>query len=220
MCCGLILAGGDSTRMGEEKQSLKITQQGMVEMVADALVTAGCEPLLIATRDGNPWPGWRAVGGLGEDRGRITETDNGRVAIFVTDEEGWVGPQAGLVSGLNAAIELGYEWVQLAPCDVPLLNSDLLLMLQEEIDPKIGALVPEGPDGSQPLLALVQPKLMLNALYRARGAEKRSIFAVLESMVVKVISHPEIKGLGIDNSCFLNVNSPEDLQIARNLLNR
>ena len=111
MCCGLILAGGDSTRMGEEKRTLKISQQGMVEMVADALVTAGCEPLLIATRDGSPWPGWQSVGGLGEDRGRITETDSGRMAIFVADEEGWVGPQAGLVSGLNAAIELGYAWV-------------------------------------------------------------------------------------------------------------
>lgn len=204
MCCGLILAGGDSARMGEEKQSLKISQQGMVEMVADAMVAAGCEPLLIATRDGQPWGSW----------------DTSREVLFIADEEGWVGPQAGLASGLNTAIEQGCEWVQLAPCDVPLLNPDLLMMLQEEEASGVGALVPKGPNGLEPLLALVRPEMMLEALHLIRHKDKRSIFAVLESMVVKVISHPEIEGRGIGDSCFLNVNSPEDLQMARNLLNR
>ena len=204
MYCGLILAGGDSTRMGEEKQSLKISQQGMVEMVAEAMQAAGCQPLLIATRDGQPWGSW----------------DARREVLFIADDEGWVGPQAGLVSGLNAAIELGCEWVQLAPCDVPLLNPDLLLELQSKASPKLGAVVPEGPNGLEPLLALVQPKMMLDALYQVRKAEKRSIFAVLESMVMKAISHLEIGGRGIGDSCFLNVNSPEDLQMARKLSNR
>jgi molybdopterin-guanine dinucleotide biosynthesis protein A len=62
--------------------------------------------------------------------------------------------------------------------------------------------------------------MMLEALHLIRHKDKRSIFAVLESMVVKVISHPDIEGRGIGDSCFLNVNSPEDLQMARNLLNR
>ena len=127
---------------------------------------------------------------------------------------------AGLVSGLNAAIELGCGWVQLAPCDVPLLNPDLLSELQSKASPELGAVIPEGPNGLEPLLALVQPEMMLDALYYVREGEERSIFAVLESMVVEVISHHEIEGQGIGDSCFLNVNSPEDLQMARNLLNR
>ncbi|GEM_PF-224500 len=223
MRCGLILAGGDSTRMGMEKHSLKISQVGMVEMVAEALQSSGCEPLLIATRKGRPWPGWdgEVCSGtevLGVKPG--STPDGGRKAIFVADDRGWVGPQAGLASGLHVARDLGCEWVQLAPCDIPLLNRDLLVMLQGVAAPKYGAVVPEGPNGLEPLLALVQPEMMLEALHRVRESERMSIFAVLEVMVVKKISRTEIVQRGIDDSSFLNVNSPEDLHLARDLSNR
>ena len=171
MRCGLILAGGDSTRMGMEKHSLKISRSGMVEMVAGALQASGCQTLIIATRDGQTWPGW----------------DVRRKVRFVADEDDWVGPQAGLVAGLNEAVSLGCEWAQLAPCDIPLLDPDLLLMLQSEASPEFAAVVPEGPNGLEPLLALVQPEMMLDALYQVREAEKRSIFAVLDQMVLKEI---------------------------------
>lgn len=204
MHCGLILAGGDSTRMGLEKHSLKISQSKMVEMVVEALQASGCQTLIIATRDGQTWPGW----------------DVRRKVRFVADEDDWVGPQAGLAAGLNEAVSLGCEWVQLAPCDVPLLDPDLLLMLQSEASPEFAAVVPEGPNGLEPLLALVQPGMMLAALYRVRESQKRSIFAVLESMAVKKISRANIKGLEIADSCFLNVNLPEDLDLARELSKR
>jgi molybdopterin-guanine dinucleotide biosynthesis protein A len=80
--------------------------------------------------------------------------------------------------------------------------------------------VPEGPNGLEPLLALVQPEMMLAALYQVRESQKRSIFAVLDSMAVKKISRGMIQRLEIADSCFLNVNLPEDLDLARELSKR
>jgi len=198
MRCGLILAGGDSRRMGVDKHKIEIIDKSMMRLVADALLDSGCNCLIIANGDGIPLEGWNE--------------------LFVTDEVGWVGPQAGLVSGLKRSIVEGYSWVQISPCDMPLLGVDLVNLLWENRDPNYGAIVPEDENGLQPLLALVQPQEMIAALNEVHIQGVGSIFAVLKKMKIKTIGHDEIIASGVLDSSFLNANTPHDIDTARELL--
>ena len=198
MRCGLILAGGDSKRMGFDKHKIDILDKSMMQLVADALLGSGCNYLIIANGDGVPLEGW------GEE--------------FVVDEPGWVGPQAGLVSGLKQAIVGGNSWVQISPCDVPLIDAKLMRLLWENREINYGAIVPEDENGLQPLLALVQPQQMIEALNEVHNQEVGSIIAVLKKMDVKTIGYAEIISFGVLETSFLNANTPSDIETARNLL--
>lgn len=195
---GLILAGGDSKRMGVDKHNIEIQDKSMIRLVADALLDSGCDHLIIANRDGMPLEGWDE--------------------LFVSDDTRWVGPQAGLVSGLKQAMVDGGSWVQISPCDMPLIDVKLVSLLWENRDSSYGAIVPEDENGWQPLLALVQPQLMIAALDKIRGQGVGSIFAVLKKMKVKTIGYDQIISAGVLDSSFLNANTLDDIETARNLL--
>ncbi|QDE38297.1 molybdenum cofactor guanylyltransferase [Luteibacter pinisoli] len=65
---GVILAGGLSSRMGEDKALLRIDGRTLLERTRDVLVEAGAERIVISgARDGgipDRWPGKGPIGGI------------------------------------------------------------------------------------------------------------------------------------------------------------
>lgn len=200
MYCGLILAGGDSSRMGDDKAKMNFGGRSLAAIAAENLHVAGCEDILVSTRDGIPWQDWNHC--------------------FVADAEGWVGPQAGLFPTLSMADEMGCKWVQLSPCDLPLLKPTLFTFLYGQVSSSDTALMPYGPNGAEPLLALVRPKEMCAALLANKDLGKKSIFAVLERIGAKPIPYTAIAANGIGENEFLNANTLSDLRVAESLLER
>jgi len=198
MRCGLILAGGDSVRIGRKKHSIIFKGKSMIEMVANAMRRCGYDDLIISTKDG-------------------LEID-GVSGLFVSDHPEFYGPQAGLVTGLEEAISLGFEWVQIVPCDMPLLSDVLLGMLWKNRDYEFGAIVPVDEQDMQPLLALVQPSLMLESLHEAKSRANRSIFSVLEMMSVKSIEYEDLIAAGVSPHCFVNVNTDDVISEVERIL--
>ena len=65
----------------------------MIEMVTNSMQRCGYNDFIISTNDGSKIDG---VSG-----------------VFVRDDSGFYGPQAGLFAGLEKAVSLGFEWVQI-----------------------------------------------------------------------------------------------------------
>jgi len=208
---GLILAGGEGRRLGRPKGLLSIGQDidgqwvWMIDLVVDALRRGGGERVIVATRDGaSPQPGSQPL----------------QVDEIVADADGWTGPQAGLMAGLRRAEDWGSEWVQLAPCDVPFLDPLLPRMLDTLRTDGVDAIIPVSASGDENLLALVRTEAMLAALQQARVAGERSVQSLYRGLRCLRIEGEALSGAGIDEACFHNVNSREDIEFAEGLMAR
>ena len=194
---GLILAGGEGSRLGRPKGDVRVTQEPMINLVVDALRSGGCEQIVVATRDGEP---------------PHRDSFPLKVDDIVADANGWTGPQAGIVSGLNLAADLGYEWVQLAPCDVPFLDSMLLEMLGSLCSDDVDVIIPVSASGDENLLALVRTDALLAELKQARVDGERSVQALYRNLRCM-----RLEDRGFNEACFHNVNTQQDLELAEKL---
>ena len=97
---GFVLAGGKSSRMGEDKALLRFCGRPMVEIAVEKL-RGFCEEVTIA---GN-------------------REDLAGFAPVVRESRTGVGPAAGVEAGLGAARQ---EWAMFLPVDVPLVPEELL----------------------------------------------------------------------------------------------
>ena len=91
---GAVLCGGASRRMGADKAMIRVDGVAMARRVADALLDAGCSPVI-------------AVGGDAAELGRLG-------LVGVDDEFPGEGPLGGVLTALS----LGAPAVVLA-CDLP-----------------------------------------------------------------------------------------------------
>ncbi|MEO8614899.1 MAG: molybdenum cofactor guanylyltransferase [Luteolibacter sp.] len=111
--CGLVLAGGRSSRMGQDKAAL-VHPDGrtLARRTCDLLVEAGCERVVLSLRHDQEIPAGLA------DFENLT---------IVRDPAGEsVGPIAGMVSGMR--MQAAADWLVLA-CDLPRLDPATLSAL-------------------------------------------------------------------------------------------
>jgi molybdopterin-guanine dinucleotide biosynthesis protein A len=112
---GLVLAGGLARRMGGgDKARIRIGGATILDRVL-ACLSAQC-PRLAINANGDP--------------ARFADTG---LPVLPDDVEGFVGPLAGVLAGLNflAAKGRGIEWMLSVPGDCPFLPDDLVERLHE-----------------------------------------------------------------------------------------
>ena len=106
--------------------------------------------------------------------------------------------KSGLRSALRECVEMGIERVQLAPCDMPWIDSQVFERLREGSRPVI---MPRG-EHLQPLLSLVDVDVALGALERAEM--RASLKNTLRSVPCQIVDFAK----GVQ---FRNVNASADL---------
>ncbi len=108
--CGLVLAGGRSTRMGADKASL-VHPDGrtLARRTCDLLRTAGCVNIVLSLRHDQEIPDG------------VKEFES--LTIIRDPAGGSVGPLAGVVSGMR--LDPMSDWLVLA-CDLPRLDAAAL----------------------------------------------------------------------------------------------
>ena len=185
----LILAGGNSTRMGRDKATLIVEGVPMIVRVAHALREGGCDPILIAVRDGYQR---REIAGL------LSHLSN---VQFIIDNCVERGSKPALRSALMVCKEMGIEEIQLTPCDLPWLSADLIIRLRNGKDRR---LVMPRSNHLQPMLALTEVQGLLDAFGTAPND------ASLSDIMLR-LPHRFISVEGIDERCLRNVNRPQDL---------
>lgn len=153
---GLILAGGQSGRFGEDKARFVVEGRPMIERVFRA-VSAVTREVFLSVRGA-------------EDRFGIA-------APLVVDTFEDAGPLAGLHAGMTAATT---PWVLVVACDLPFITQSDLERLIEAGGEGDVAVVARPPDGRiQPLCACYRVEL-LPILHRRLASQSRSLHGFLD----------------------------------------
>lgn len=131
---GIILAGGKSSRMGNDKGFLMLNKKPFVQYSIDALKPLVSEILIVS--------------------------DNPDYDVFglkrINDITKSAGPIAGICSGLEAS-STGYNLI--LSCDIPMINSNILKKLIEGIDEDSEIIQIESNGKTMPLIAIYKKEV-------------------------------------------------------------
>lgn len=182
----LILAGGKSSRMGQDKALVEIHGTPMLRQVCSVAQAVLSERIYIVTA----WPErYQAI---------VPE------ACQFIQEVAAQGPLAGFAQGL---VHVQTEWVLLLACDLPKLDATTLRSWAEDlknISPAVMALVSreETQKGWEPLCAFYR-QTSLDSLQQFLSRGGRSFQAWLSQITVQELPWTE--------EMLFNCNTPEDV---------
>lgn len=190
---GILLAGGKSRRMGEDKRFLHVGARSLLGRSLSVLCELFEQVRVVIAQD-SP----------------MVEAEVPIIRDLVPD----CGSLGGLYTGLQQATT---EYVFLAACDMPFLNPDLIrymISLKEEADIVIG----QQGTRVQPTHA-VYSRRCLPVIEEMMHAHTMKIQRMMEhgSLRVRVVRGDELNRVDPLGRSFLNVNTPSDLQTARAL---
>ena len=190
-CTGVILAGGAASRYGGRPKGLeRVTGRRVIDRVADALRVASDELLLIANDPGaRDWmPGIPVASDIRIDCGSL--------------------------GGIHAAIVRAKSPVLVVAWDMPFVPFALLAALRQA-GASADAAVPESGSkrGLEPLCAFYTPACV-PAIERRLDAGDRRVISFFEDVRVARLPEEEIRHFGDPAVMFMNVNTPDDLELA------
>ena len=186
---GAVLAGGASRRMGEPKALVELAGKPLIAHAVDAMTEAGLNPVVVAKPD-SPVPD---------------------LGVPVIDEP--AEPQHPLTGIVAALLYAETRPVVVVGCDMPFVPPTLLATLGRLADP---VAVVQIDDEIEPLLARYEPAVepaLMAAL--KKGSALRDAIAALHP---RLITEEDLAAHGDPQRIALNVNSPEDLELARSLI--
>ncbi len=195
---GVILAGGQATRMGGGDKGLRMLGgQSLLARVEARLAPQVASLALNA--NGDP----ARFSGLG-------------MPVIADSVEGFAGPLAGVLAGLDWAAEQGAETIVTAAADTPFFPCDLVpqLLLASEgmTHPLVLATTPDSVRGRarHPTFGLWPVAL--------RDDLRRALQGGLRKVVLWTDTHGGREALFPQEDAFFNVNTPEDLARAETML--
>ncbi|WP_380054850.1 molybdenum cofactor guanylyltransferase MobA [Falsihalocynthiibacter sp. SS001] len=197
---GVILAGGESRRMGGGDKCLqRIGQQPILNHVIDRISPQVAELALNA--NGDP--------------ARFAQFD---IEVVRDTIEGFAGPLAGVLAGLDWAAQKGADHIVTVAADTPFFPQDVVaqLLLASETQGK-------------PIAMAATPnetgKVMLHPVFGLWPVSLRDdLRDALNQGVRKVVAWADVHGIAkaiyaTDRiGPFFNVNTPEDLELARTII--
>lgn len=191
---GIILAGGQSQRMGRNKALLPLPDKPAVTFVEHlaSLLTQHCTEVLLVARDQTS----------GEEL--FTSSAN-RSWRLVYDQSPGQGPLMGLFSGLQAT---SFSHALVLAVDLPFAQPALLswlcaLPLTDE------ALVPCVQGIPQVLLARY-PRALLPTIEGCLHEGRRDPRALLSRVPVRYLEEEQLREIDSELRSFRNINTPED----------
>ncbi|AJE02759.1 formate dehydrogenase accessory sulfurtransferase FdhD [Geobacter pickeringii] len=181
---GVILAGGQSSRMGSNKALLPYKGGRFIEAIHRQFSELFDEVILV--------------------------TNNPEQYDFLPCRKvGDVYPGMGALAGIHAGLHhAANQAVFVAACDMPYLNSDLVRHLATRADPG-GVLIPESPQGLEPLHA-VYGKGCLAAIEATLLSGQRRIVSFFARTNVNRVNAEEVALFDPGFDTFSNINTPAD----------
>lgn len=213
MRSAVILAGGNSRRLGAEKSLLEFEGKPLICWTAEKLGRTADEVVVVARDEAHAGRLEEIFADFAPRPGPETEP---RISFTWDSVEGY-GPVAGLSSGMRRARGI---FVFATGCDLPFLQPGVINRLFALADEKEGyeAAVPVQPNGFfEPLHSVYQREKMLLACQRAIKKAERRIHAPLQELCIRHIPVQRLRPLDPDLLTFFNLNTREDLEKARAL---
>ena len=195
---GVILAGGQATRMGGgDKGLLRLGQQSILAHVIERL---------------SPQVAGLALNANGDAK-RFSDID---LPVLPDSIDGFAGPLAGVLAGLDWAAAHGADTIVTAAADTPFFPGDLVprLLLASEgmIHPLVLAATPDATRGRvrHPTFGLWPVAL--------RDDLRRALDGGLRKVVMWTEQHAGREALFPHADAFFNINTPKDLTRAEDLI--
>jgi molybdopterin-guanine dinucleotide biosynthesis protein A len=189
-----IQAGGQSTRMGEDKALKTFLGHPLIQRVAERLSTIADELIVTTSRS--------------EEYGFLN-------LPLIPD----LKPGRGALGGLYTAIaSANHPTVAVVACDMPFASPSLLeaaskLLLEEQAD----VVIPKSEEGYEPLHAIYRRETCLPAIEAAIDADQWKVIAWFPQVKVRVLTPDEIAQYDPSGLAFWNVNTPEEFSKAEQI---
>jgi molybdopterin-guanine dinucleotide biosynthesis protein A len=191
-----IQAGGQSSRMGEDKALKPFLKRPLIQRVIERLSPIADELIVTTNRPADyAFLDLRLVSDLIPDRGAL----------------------GGLYTAIASAM---HPFVAVVACDMPFANARLIegmsrLMVQQEAD----VVIAKSDGGYEPIHAVYRRETCLPAIETAIDADKWKVIAWFPQVNVYELSEEELNSLDPDGLAFWNVNTPEEFAEAERIAN-
>lgn len=188
-CTAIILAGGDSQRMGRDKANLLLGEQTLLQRVI-ATMQKTFPHVIVSVRQPRP------------------EINLPQVC----DDLRYAGPLAGLAAGLG---HIATPWAFVVACDMPFVEPAIIELLAT-YRPEYQAVVPVVQGHPQTLTAFYAGSCLgtIRALLLAGG--KNSLRAILEQLQVRYVDEAELLKADPALRSFFDLDTPQDVAVAIN----
>ena len=189
-----IQAGGQSSRMGEDKALKTFLGRPLIQRVIDRLTSIADEILVTTNRP--------------EDYSFLN-------LHLISD----LKPGRGALGGLYTAIaSASLPMVAVVACDMPFASPSLIemasrLLVQEEAD----VVIAKSEEGYEPLHAVYRRATCLPAIESAIEADQWKVIAWFPGVKVRVLTFEEVQQADSSGLAFWNVNTPEEFAKAEQL---
>lgn len=199
----IILAGGFSKRLGEDKGLLLLGDRPLIKHVLDVVSQIVDESLVVVSSKVQAEQ-YAKVKGL-----------NAKIFVDAMDMH---SPLVGAFTGLK---EAKGKYALILPCDAPFVSREIVSLLFELCIDK-SAVVPRWPNGYiEPLHAVYCVKNALDAAEKALGSGELTMRAMVDRLRgVRYVSTLVLEQLDPELKTFFNLNTPLDLKKAEFLFKR
>ena len=190
----IVIAGGLGTRLGAAKKALlDVGGRPIVERVLDAVRPLGGDVILVDNDDS------------------LAYLDGVRI---VPDTETRAGVLTALYSGLSAARS---ELCVVVACDMPFVSFDVLRWLLD-LAPDCDVVIPVTGGFMDPMHAIYRRGPCLAAIGSALARGDKRMTSFLGDVCVREVSESELRAHDPELRSLFNVNTPEDLELARQIV--
>ena len=189
-CTALILAGGESQRMGQDKACLLFSGMTLLEKISSVLQPMFAS-ILVSTKEPRPTCALPQV----------------------LDHPGHKGPLAGLTAGLEQSRT---SWVFAIGCDMPFIVPALieyLSSLREGCD----AVVPIVSNHPQPMAAFYSGRGLETLHELMSDGASHSMREFLDRISVRYVNEEELKEHDPMLRTFFDLDTPQDIALAQDM---
>jgi len=199
----IILAGGFSSRFGQDKGLLQLANKPLIEYVLDAISTLVDEKMVIAS---SKVQAENYANVLGSDVNVLIDVDDA---------------QSPLVGALTGFKEAHGRYALLLSCDTPFVSRDVISLLFEMCINRY-AVIPRWPNGYiEPLQAVYCAKPAYEAAKNALSEGKLNMQSMVDRLCsVRYVSTLVLQQLDPELRTFFNINKPLDLKKAELMFKR
>jgi len=199
----IILAGGFSSRFGQDKGLLQLAEKPIIRHILDVVDTIVDESIIVVSSK--------------SQAEKYSHVVDSRINVFI-DEEDAHGPLMGVLTGFKRACG---RYSLLLPCDTPFLSKDALSLLLELCINR-NAVIPRWPNGYiEPLQAVYRTKPACEAAKNALSEGRLNVRSMVDRLRgVRYVSTLALQELDPELRTFFNINTPVDLKRAELMLKR
>jgi molybdenum cofactor guanylyltransferase len=193
-CTGVILSGGLATRYdGTEKALLRVGGVRILDRIYD-IYSELFEEIILVTNSPQKFLEWNL--------------------LIVSD----LFPIRSSLTGIHAGLfYMTNPFAFISACDTPFLKKEMVETVIGKIESQIDIVMPETSAGLEPLCAAYS-KRCLNPAQHHLEQNKLKISKAFRKSRIKTISEKVLCGIDPDLQSFFNINTPDDLQRAEEMI--